>query len=152
MLMILAVGSLMNKLVMMTTISHVAFTVRLVQKLSEFEIRRVEADVRTITPNLIHRVTPRFKSLLHECHMIGNLSHGALYIILGGAIINGSQLMGAVMQASFSESSGEAGNSVPSWSFAVSVILRVDMMFVSFACMSHTLHFINSPFSSRSSR
>ena len=47
--------------------------------------------------------------------MIGNLCHGALYIVLGGAIINGIQLMGAVMQASFS---GASASCVPSWSFA----------------------------------
>ena len=45
-LMVLSVGSLFNKLVMMSTIAHVSFTVRLVQKLSEFEIRRTEADIR----------------------------------------------------------------------------------------------------------
>ena len=59
--MLLAIGSLLNKVVMFLSSAHISFTVRLTQRLSQFEIRRVEADIRTITPNLIHRITPRFK-------------------------------------------------------------------------------------------
>ena len=40
---------------------HIAFLLRLSQVLSEFEVRRVEADIRTISPSMIHRITPRFK-------------------------------------------------------------------------------------------
>ena len=58
---ILAVGALGNKFFMMLVNANVAIVTRLAQKMSDFEIRRVEADIRTITPNLIHRVTPRFK-------------------------------------------------------------------------------------------
>ena len=57
----LAVGCMMSKLVYTAISAHVSFSVRLMQKLAEFEIRRVEADIRVVTPNLIHRITPRFK-------------------------------------------------------------------------------------------
>ena len=57
----LSAGCMMNRLVFAAGSAHVCFSVRLVQKLAEFEIRRVEADIRVVTPNLIHRITPRFK-------------------------------------------------------------------------------------------
>ena len=43
---VLAVGSVLNKLVMLMVCVHVTFVVRLMQNLAEFEIRRVEADIR----------------------------------------------------------------------------------------------------------
>ena len=58
---VLAVGCMMSKLVQAAISAHVCFSVRLMQKLAEFEIKKVEADIRVVTPNLIHRITPRFK-------------------------------------------------------------------------------------------
>jgi hypothetical protein len=113
-LLALAVGSTCNKLVWSSINAHTAFSVRLVQRLAEFEIRRVEADVRTITPNLIHRITPRFKSLLHECHMFGNISSGAINLVALCTIVNMVQLVLAIMSASF----GDGTECVPAWTFA----------------------------------
>jgi len=53
-----------SKFVQVLFLSHISYIIRMSQKLAELEIRRVEADVRTVTPGLIHRITPRFKSLL----------------------------------------------------------------------------------------
>ena len=67
---VLAGCSVYSKLTQMLILAETAFFMRMSQRLSEFEVRRVEADIRTVTPNLIHRITARFKSLLHECHQV----------------------------------------------------------------------------------
>jgi hypothetical protein len=99
-----------------------AFFLRLNQRLSEFEIRRVEADIRTISPNMIHRITARFKSLLHECHQVGNASHKLLvnYAVL---VVNMLQLVGGIFLANMTvdEDTDAAGTLVPAWSFAAVV-------------------------------
>ena len=43
---LLAIGSMFNKMIMGVVIMHIGFCVRLAQKLSEFEVRRTEADIR----------------------------------------------------------------------------------------------------------
>jgi hypothetical protein len=102
---------------------EMAFYVRLNQRLSDFEIRRVEADIRTITPSMIHRITARFKSLLHECHQVGNASHKIL-ASYGIIVINLLQLVGGVFLANFSSEAEEADADsvggtvlVPAWTF-----------------------------------
>jgi len=97
-------------------IAQVAFAVRLSQVTTEFEIRRAECDIRTVSPNMIHRITPRFKSLLHECHMIGNLAHPMLFIYLPVLVVNAVLLTGSVIEASFSGNM-EGEGCVPSWIF-----------------------------------
>jgi len=63
---LLATGSLWSKVLTMLTFSHFCYFIRLSQILCDFEIRRVEADIRICPPELIHRVTPRFKACLQE--------------------------------------------------------------------------------------
>ena len=58
---VLAAASVWSRLLMIAGLSYSSFVIRLSQKLSEFEVRRVEADIRTIQPNLTHRITPRYE-------------------------------------------------------------------------------------------
>ena len=88
-----------------------AFAIRLAQKLSMFEIRRVEADVRTCDPNLVHRITPRFKSMLHEMHQVGNTTHTIILGMLPGMLLCLVQFIGGVFVASAGETK------VPVWAF-----------------------------------
>jgi len=95
---------------------QVAFFLRLGQRLSDFEIRRCEADIRTCPPNMIHRITPRFKQLLHECHSFGNRCHGMLYFFAPFILLYSAQMVLGIMQANFS--SKENGDiCVPYWVF-----------------------------------
>jgi len=112
---VLAAGAVWSKTCQAFILVQVAFSVRLAQVLSEFEIRRVEADVRVVTPNLVHRITPRFKSLLHECHMIGNLCHPLLYTYAPISIIYIIQLIAGVFLAT---AGGSNDTCVPAWAFA----------------------------------
>ena len=112
--MFLAVGTMMFFLVCSAVNAHIAINVRLTQKLAEFEIRRVEADIRVITPNLIHRITPRFKGLLHECHMFGHLASAAIKSLCILTLINTVQLVLTITKASF----GTDKSCVPAWCFA----------------------------------
>jgi len=111
---LLSVCCLISKLISFIMMAQVAFVVRLSQKLSEFEIRRVEADVRTVSANMIHRITPRFKSLLHECHAVGNLGHGMIGFYLPVMGLHVIQLLAGIFSASF----GSGGGCVPGWIFA----------------------------------
>ena len=82
-----------------------------------------------MTPNLVHRVTPRFKSLLHECHMTGNLCSDIFLNVSIVLAFYALQLVGAVMQASLAggtqaniqtgEAAGGGGICVPAWCFGV---------------------------------
>jgi len=112
----LALVAAYSKGVGVLAIAQVAFAVRLSQVTTEFEIRRTECDIRTVGPNMIHRITPRFKSLLHECHMIGNLAHPLLFIYVPVFCVNVVLLAGGIMEASFSGNK-EGEGCVPSWTF-----------------------------------
>jgi hypothetical protein len=87
-----------------------------------------------VHPTLIHRITPRFKSLLHECHLCGNLAHKHLtlyfifiavdVLLMVGGIFNAS-MMGAGGGEDGSEeevaeegAGGDVGTCVPWWVFA----------------------------------
>jgi len=113
-----------SKLVQCFVNANIAFDIRLGQALSEFEIRRCEADVRTIDPGLIHRVTPRFKALLHECHHVGNASHGIFMMYVPIVLIHAVQLLAGVLIAvgegggEVEEDGGEGVGCVPAWVFA----------------------------------
>jgi len=103
--------------VTMLMLANVAFSIRMSQKLSMFEIRRAEADIRTVTPTMIHRITPRFKSLLHECHQCGNTAHGLLMPYAPTTFVNIIQLIGGIFQATMSGQEEEK-ICVPGWVFA----------------------------------
>jgi len=90
-----------------------AYVIRLGQKLSMFEIRRVEADVRTCDPHLIHRITPRFKSMLHEMHQCGNLTHTILKSMVPATTVALVQFAGGI----FIAAGDEEGGKVPAWAF-----------------------------------
>jgi len=120
----LALLSAYSKFAQIMILVQVAFVVRMAQVLSMFEIRRCEADIRTISPSLIHRITARFKSLLHECHMIGNTSHGVLVFYVS-VVINVVQMITGVYAANFGAVSEEFEGSederpeeiAPAWVF-----------------------------------
>jgi len=68
---------------------------------------------------MIHRITPRFKSLLHECHQIGNLSHSLFYFFTPILIVSFVQLVGGIFLANYGDGDeGEGGACVPGWVFA----------------------------------
>ena len=66
---VLAVGTTFAKMSLVLTFVEVMFILQLQQKLLLFEVRRVQCDVRMCPTSLIHRITPRFKALLQECHL-----------------------------------------------------------------------------------
>jgi len=53
-------------IVSLVTNCGMSYCVRLMQKLQEFEIRRLQCDIRTCQYSLIHRAAPRFKALPHD--------------------------------------------------------------------------------------
>ena len=108
---VLAAASTWSRLVMILGLAHSSFVIRLSQKLSEFEVRRVEADIRTVQPNLTHRITPRFKNLLHECHLVGNRCHQHFMFIAPALVLNTAQLLGSLMLSVGSSAC------LPSWTF-----------------------------------
>ena len=108
----LTIGSVWSKTLVVLTLAHCAFVVRLSQKMSELECRRVEADIRTVFPSLTHRITPRFKSLLHEVHMTGNRCHAMYFFVLPVVVLNALMVVCAVTVASFG-----TGGCVPTWCF-----------------------------------
>ena len=75
----------------------------------------MEADVRVVQSNIIHRITPRFKSLLHELHYVGNLSHPLINFYLPVFMINGLCLLTGIMEATFNGGGGTG--CVPAWMF-----------------------------------
>ena len=113
---VLAAASTWSRLVVVLGLTYSAFVVRLSQKMSEFEIRRVEADIRTIKPNLTHRITPRYLALLHEIHLIGNRSHSHFALLVPALLVSTVQVLGSLI-LSFGAKSGVAGACFPSWSF-----------------------------------
>ena len=110
----LAAGAIWSKAVTAFCLGHIAFVVRLSQRLSEFECRRVEADIRTVFPSMTHRITPRFKSLLHEVHMAGNRCHALYYAISPVIVLNILMLVTAVCVGSFLDTP-----CIPTWCFFV---------------------------------
>jgi len=123
--------SICSKFVTMLFVAHISYIIRMTQKLAEFEIRRVQADVRTVTPGLIHRITPRFKSMLHELHAAGNLAHGMLAFFVPLTIACTIVLVGGAFIAVNSANAGAEGGGgdddgyeisedacVPIWVFA----------------------------------
>jgi hypothetical protein len=110
---VLTVGSVWSKTLVVLTLAHCAFVVRLSQCMSELECRRVEADIRTVFPSMTHRITPRFKSLLHEVHMTGNRCHAMYYFVLPVVLLNFVMVLSAVSVASF----GVDDACVPTWCF-----------------------------------
>jgi len=48
---------------------------------------------------MIHRITPRFKSLLHEMHHVGNATHGMLFSYLPVIAIMAVLLVGGILTA-----------------------------------------------------
>jgi len=109
----LAVCSLLSKVSAMLCMSHVAFTIRMSQVLSELEIRRCEADIRVVTPSMIHRITPRFKGLLQELHYVGNKAHPLFMMMIPVFLVYVIMLAGAIMKATFDDNA-----CVPTWCFA----------------------------------
>ena len=113
------VGGIGCKTVCWSYIALTSFMVRLAQRLAELEIRRVESDIRTVTPNLIHRITPRFKSLLHEAHRTGNNVHQIFSFFIPVVITNVLQIITGVFVANFDDQEeGLTKVCVPGWVFA----------------------------------
>jgi hypothetical protein len=130
----LSIVTIYSRLVECLALSHVSFLVRLSQKLSEFEIRRVESDIRTCVPSLTHRITPRFKSMLHECHLVGNRAHSLFFFVLPILFCNCVQFLGAVMEASF----GKSTVCVPAW-----VFFALFQPLVTLICFLHNYGLLN---------
>ena len=110
----LAVCSFWSLGVSALILAEIGFNVRLCQRLNELEIRRTEADIRTIAPNLVHRVTPRFKALLHECHGISNTTHFPLANLIPFLLVSFVQMVTGLFVAS----TGGSDACIPTWTFA----------------------------------
>jgi len=95
-------------------LTHTAFYVRLSQKVCDLEIRRVEADFKTIKSTNIHRVAPRYKALLRECHNIENTSHKFFVLFFTIFVLTCFQFVGAIFAPTLAE--GEVV-CVPFWCF-----------------------------------
>ena len=76
--------------------------------ISNSSLSPVEADIRTVKPNMIHRITPRFKSMLHEMHQTGNVAHGLMYLYVPATLINITQMVGGTCASEASVSHGRA--------------------------------------------
>jgi len=96
---LLLVLTLISKTITCLALAVSSFHVRISQKLGELEIRRLEADIRTCPPEMIHRITPRFKALLHEAHMCGNLSHKFVIQCVPVILVTLIQFVGGVFGA-----------------------------------------------------
>jgi len=123
----LAIITVYSRLVTMAMLVEVAFFLRLSQVWSMFEVRRVEADIRTVAPAMIHRITARFKALLHEAHAIGNLSHQTL-VFYSLLLVNLVQMMSAIYIANLDTDEGETITEVPAWSFAAVIQPTVTLL------------------------
>ena len=110
----LACGSIVSCTFQVLNFTHMCFYMRLSQKLQGFEIRRCQADIRVCEPELIHRVTPRFKGLLHEAHLIGNKSHKFLFIFMPALLLMGLQFVGGIFSPQFKVKGSDC---VPTWVF-----------------------------------
>ena len=121
-----AICALWGEFITCLSIAQISFCVRAGQKLSMLEIRRVQCDVRVVSPQLIHRVTPRFKSLLHESHAFANKAQKMFSFFLPITFVNVIQLVGGVWVANFQKEGevekevweeDEGGVCVPAWIF-----------------------------------
>jgi len=150
---LLLVLTLISKTVQFIGLASSAFHVRISQKLGELEIRRLEADIRTCPSEMIHRITPRFKALLHEAHMCGNLSHKFFAQVGPLMLTTVIQFVGGVFEAADmngrdkvvcvwgGEEEGEDGGGdrcVPSWLFFTSfqAVISVVVWIHGFACLN----------------
>jgi len=66
----------------------------------------------------IHRITARFKALLHECHYVGNLTHKTL-VFYSITVVNVIQMISGIYIANIADAEGGLVSEVPTWSFAV---------------------------------
>jgi hypothetical protein len=134
----LSIGASGGMLVTALILAHVIMLIRLNQKLAKFEVRRVEADIRTVAPGLIHRITPRFKTLLHECHMIGNTASGLFMLMIPIILINTIQFVSGVFATSMGGSQihtdyetgleVEASVCVPAWTFVACLCPMISVL------------------------
>ena len=75
---------------------------------------------------MIHRITPRFKSLLHEMHHIGNAAH-AMQLAYAPTITSSIVLLvGGIMTAAGDNKDGNV--EVPVWAFAATIQPLVTML------------------------
>ena len=81
----------------------IAYCIRLIQKLQDLEIRRAQCDIRTCPASLIHRITPRFKALLHEAHMVGNRCHVFYFFVIPVLLTYIFQMVGGVFITAFGQ-------------------------------------------------
>jgi len=75
---------------------------------------------------MIHRITPRFKSLLHEMHHIGNATHAMLLGYAPTIIISTVLLVGGILTAAGDSADGNV--EVPVWSFAAVIQPMTSML------------------------
>ncbi len=116
-----------SRAIQVSSLGGMAYLIRLSQCLANFEIRRVQTDVRTCPATLIHRITPRFKALLHECHMIGNKGHSYFVFLLPALSVYTIQLVAGIFMASLAVPSDDTTDDyddnentsgfVPTWCF-----------------------------------
>ena len=75
---------------------------------------------------MIHRITPRFKSLLHEMHHVGNATHSMLLWHVPSIILGAVMLVGGIMTAAGDRADGNV--EVPIWAFAAVLQPLVTML------------------------
>jgi hypothetical protein len=123
----LAAGSGWSFFVMCACAAHTSFSIRLSQAFSRFEIRRVQCDIRTCDPSMTHRITPRYKSLLRECHSLGKIGNKYFFFFFPVIVMSVMQVVGGIYLANMVEDDLEAMNDdeeattihyVPVWVFA----------------------------------
>ena len=143
----LAAGTIWSKFVIMSASAQTSFSLRLSQVFSRFEIRRLQCDIRTCDMELIHKIAPRYKSLLRECHIVGNIGHKYFWFFIPIIAVSALQVVGGIylsyqansnrdkvevhmtVQDDYSDDTGERVYYVPVWVFAHALQPTVSVLF-----------------------